>query len=92
MQLLNALAQSEKRQHGEDNDHQANNVDDAVHLSFLYAGLKTDLIIQDGKLSANSQVTLCRPWVLCAITHKQADCLSCYVACNALMPPRPSFQ
>lgn len=39
---MNALAQSEKRQNDEDDDYQANNVDDFVHLSFLYAGLKAD--------------------------------------------------
>lgn len=42
LRLLDALAQSEKRQNDEDDDYQANNVDYIVHLSFLYAGLKAD--------------------------------------------------
>jgi hypothetical protein len=42
----NALAQSEKRQNGDDDDDQANDVNNAVHLSFLYVGLKTGSAIQ----------------------------------------------
>lgn len=58
---MKALAQSEKRQNGDDDDHQANDVNNAVHLSFLYVGLKTDSTIQGALLLANIQITLCEP-------------------------------
>ena len=58
---MKALAQSEKRQNGDDDDHQVNDVNNAVHLSFLYVGLKTDSTIQGALLLANTQVTLCEP-------------------------------